>query len=48
MYNNGQTQNSRFWKSNINVCLSHTSGLTIASQVAVEVYHSVVSVSMSV
>lgn len=41
IYSDGQTQNSRFWKSNINVCLSRTSVLTIASQLAVEVYHSV-------
>jgi hypothetical protein len=41
MYSDGQTQNSRFWKSNINVCLSHSSVLTITSQFAVEVYHSV-------
>jgi hypothetical protein len=41
IYSDGQTQNSRFWKSNINVCLSHISGVTIASQLAVEVYHSV-------
>jgi len=41
IYSDGETQNSRFWKSNINVCLSHTCGVTIASQLAVEVYHSV-------